>query len=218
VVTLLQPLMFLEELVLEALHAVGLTWGLAVVVLTLLVRLALLPLAVRQASAGRRRTQHAAQIRALKQRHRQDVAAMRAEVAAYRKRHGMSLRGTFAGIVVQILVIWSLALLLRSDAAAGTFGDASWLFIPSLSAPASGGALALLLGGWLAVQLASLGLAARVGPRRVAITLLAPLPLLLAAAHIPAGILVYLIVYAASGVAEKLALRARFPALAANPA
>jgi YidC/Oxa1 family membrane protein insertase len=217
-VTLLQPLMLLEELVLEALHAAGLTWGLAIVVLTLLVRLALLPLALRQASAGRRRAQHAAQIRALKQRHREDVATMRAEVAAYRKRHSMGVRGTVAGIVVQILVIWSLALLLRSDAAAGTFGDASWLFIPSLSEPASGGALALLLGGWLAVQLASLGLAARVGPRRVAITLLAPLPLLVAAAHIPSGILVYLIVYAASGVAEKLALRARFPALAANPA
>ena len=30
-VTLLQPLMFLEELVLEGLHAIGLAWGLAIV-------------------------------------------------------------------------------------------------------------------------------------------------------------------------------------------
>ena len=195
-------------------------WGLAIVALTLLVRLAMLPLAVRQASAGRRRAAHAPQLNALRERHRGDVATMRAELASYRKQHKIGIAGAIAGILLQILVVWSLALLLRSDAADGTFGDASWLLIPDLSEPASGSALALLLGGWLAVQFASLGLAARVGRRRVAITLLAPLPLLLAAPHIPAGILVYLVVSAAFGLAEKVALRARgrVPALAASPA
>ena len=149
--TLLQPLMLFEEWVLEGLHSVGLTWGLAIVALTLLVRLALLPLAMRQASAGRRRAEHAPQLKALRERHAEDLTTMRAELAAIESgtdRHG----GAIAGIVLQILVVWSLALLLRSDAADGTFGDASWLFIPDLSEPASGGVLALLLGGWLAVS------------------------------------------------------------------
>jgi YidC/Oxa1 family membrane protein insertase len=215
--TLLQPLMSLEQWVLEGLHAVGLAWGLAIVALTVLVRLSLLPLAMRQRSAGIRAAVHAPQLKALRERHREDATTMRVELAAYRKRHGLTVRGGFAGFALQILIVWSLALLLRDDAASGTFGGASWLFVPDLSEPASGSALALLLGGWIAVQLASLRLAARVGRRRVVITLLAPIPLLFAAAHIPAGILIYLLVSAAFGVAQKLALRARMPVLSASP-
>ena len=91
----------------------------------------------------------------------------------------------------------------------GTFGDAGWLFVDDLSEPAGGAALALFLGGWLVMQLVSLRLAARAGRRRVAIALLAPLPLLPAATQIPAGVLLYLLVSAAFGLAQKLALRAR---------
>jgi YidC/Oxa1 family membrane protein insertase len=216
-VTLLQPLMLVEEWILEALHSIGLSWGLAIVGLTLLVRLSLLPLAVRQAGASRRRTEHAPQIRALRELHGDDAATLGAELRGYRKRHGLGMRGAVIGIAIQVIVVWSLALVLRGDAVGGTFGDAGWLFIPDLSEPASGGALALLLAGWLAVRLASLGLGAKVGPRRVAITLLAPIPLLFAAAHIPSGILVYLIVSAGFGLVQKLALRARMPGLAASP-
>jgi YidC/Oxa1 family membrane protein insertase len=181
--TLLQPLMFVEESVLEGLHAVGIAWGLAIVGLTLLVRLALLPLAIRHVRA---------------------------------RRLGVRPRGALAGVVLQILVVISLALLLRSDAAAGTFGDAGWWFIADLSEPAGGAALAALLGSWIALQLVSLRLAARVSRRRVAIALLAPVPLLFAATQLPAGILVYLLVSSAFGLAQKVALRAPAPALAAT--
>jgi YidC/Oxa1 family membrane protein insertase len=209
--TLLQPLISLEEIVLEGLHAVGLAWGLAIVALTLLVRLALLPLALRQAGARCRLAEHAPQIKTLRQRHREDVVARRAELAAYRKQHGLRSRGALAGIVLQVLVVLSLALLLRDDASAGTFGDAGWLFIADLSEPASGAALALLLGGWGAVQLASMRRAARIGRGRAAIALLLPLPLLLAATQIPAGVLLYLLVSSVFGLAQKLALRAPAP-------
>jgi membrane protein insertase Oxa1/YidC/SpoIIIJ len=102
--------------------------------------------------------------------------------------------------------------LLYDGAAAGTFADAGWLFITDLSQPPAGGAFALLVGAWICVQLVSVGLIARAGRRRVAIALLAPLPLLLVAAQIPAGVLVYLVVSAAFGVAQRLALRAPAPA------
>lgn len=217
--TLLQPLISLEELVLQGLHDVGFTWGLAIVALTVLVRLALVPLAVRQAGARRRLAAHAPQIRALRERHREDVLALRSELAAYRKQHGLRQRGAFAVIVLEVLVVLSLALLLYGDAAAGTFADARWLLIADLSEPAAGGGLALLLGGWLAVQLVSVRLAARTGRRRrVAIALLSPLPLLLVATQIPAGVLVYLVVSAAFGLAQRLALRASALAPAPAPA
>ena len=61
----------------------------------------------------------------------------------------------------------------------------------------------MLLGGWVAVQLVSLRLAARAGRRRVAIALLAPLPLLFAATQIPAGVLLYLLVSSAFGLGSE---------------
>src|SRR5215216_1305993 len=191
---LLQPLMLVEEWFLNALHAVGLTWGFAIVGLTLLVRLGLVPLAVRQAGARRRRLAHAPELKELRTRHGHDRAALRAELAAYRRRHGLGIRGVVVGVLFQLLVIWSLALLLRSDAAEGTFGDASWLFVPDLSEPAAGGTLALLLGTWLAIRLA------------------------LAAPHLPAGLWIYLVVSAAFGLAQKLALRTPQPRAVAAPA
>jgi membrane protein insertase Oxa1/YidC/SpoIIIJ len=178
----------------------------------------MLPLAMRQASAGRRRAEHAPQIKALRARHKGDVATLRTELSAYRKQHRLSARGAVAGFVLQLLIVWSLALLLRSDAAAGTFGGASWLFIPDISEPAAGTALAALLGGWIAIQLASLKLAARFGTRRVVITLIAPIPLLFAAAHIPAGILVYLLASATFGLVQRIALRRAFVPAGLSPA
>jgi membrane protein insertase Oxa1/YidC/SpoIIIJ len=176
--TLLQPLMLLEEGVLEGLHALGLAWGLAIVGLTLLVRLALVPLALRAAT---------------------------------------NPRAALGAVAVQLLVVISLALLLRDDAAAGTFGDAGWLFIDDLSEPAAGAVLAGLLAVWIALQVGSFGLSRRRNPRRVAIAVLAPLPLLFAATQIPAGILLYLLVSTAFGVAQKAALRSQrqTPAVAA---
>jgi YidC/Oxa1 family membrane protein insertase len=205
--TLLQPVIELEELVLQGLHELGLAWGLAIVVLTLLVRLALIPLAVRRAEARRRRAAHLPQIRALRERHPGDAVALRAAVAAYGERHGLRRRGALAGPVVEALIVLSLAMLMYDDAAAGEFADAGWLFITDLSQPPAGAAFALLFGAWAGVQLLSLRLAARAGRRRVAIALLASLPLVLVATQIPAGVLVYLVVSAAFGVVQKLALR-----------
>lgn len=210
--TLLQPIMTLEEWVLEGLHAVGLAWGLAIVGLTLLVRLALLPLVLRQAGVQRRIAAHAPQLRALRARQGEDDEAA-AELAAYRKQHGLGARAAVTILVLQILVVWSLALLLRGDAAAGTFGDAGWLFIDDLSEPAAGSTLAVLIGGWVVLQLVSLRLRGRVGARRVAISLLLPIPLLAAATQIPAGVLLYLLVSSVFSVAQRVALRAPTPAL-----
>ena len=173
--TILQPVMLLEEGVLEGLHALGLAWGLAIVGLTLLVRLALLPLAMRAAS-----------------------------------RPGAAL----GALAVQLLVVISLALLLRSDAADGTFGDAGWLFIPDLSEPAAGAGLAALLGGWIVLRIGSLRLGRRLNPRRVAIAVLAPVPLLFAATQIPAGILLYVLVTTGCGLGQKVALRRQAPVAA----
>jgi YidC/Oxa1 family membrane protein insertase len=217
--TILEPLIALEEAVLEGLHALGLGWGLAIVALTLIVRLSLVPLALRQREVQRRVAAHKPQLAAIRGRYgTDDVVAMQEELSAYRKEHGLRARGALWGVLAQVLIVLSLALLLRGDAAAGTFGDAGWLFISDLSDSAAGSEIAVLVGGWLAIQLVSLGLVAKMGARRIAIAILLPLPLLFAATQIPAGVLLYLLVSSAFGLGQKIALRARapMPALAAT--
>ena len=76
----------------------------------------------------------------------------------------------------------------------------------------------LLVGGWLALQVLSLCLASQRSWRRIAIAVLLPIPLLAAATQIPAGVLLYLLVSSAFGVAQKLALRAAAPAPSPAPA
>jgi membrane protein insertase Oxa1/YidC/SpoIIIJ len=179
--TLLQPLMSLEELALEGLHGMGLAWGTAIIALSVLLRLALIPVFMRRSEGPRP-------------------------------------RWVIAGVVIQVLVVMSLAALLYKDAAAGTFGDAGWLFIQHLSEPAPGAVLIVLLMGYVGLRLVSLRLSARRNRRRVAIALLAPVPLLLAATQIPAGVLIFVLASVAFGVAQKLVLRAPAPAPVQTPA
>ncbi len=61
----LQPLISLEEWTLETLHSIGLGWGLAIVGLTLLVRVCTLPLVVRQFRSQRELRKHMPQMKAL---------------------------------------------------------------------------------------------------------------------------------------------------------
>ena len=155
------------------------------------------------------------------QRHREDATALRAELAAYRKQHGLRIaRRDRRHRAPDPHGAGRSRCCCAATRPPGTFGDAGWLFIADLSEPAAGGALALLLGGWLAVQLAvaAPGRAARAAARRDRAAGAAA-----AAARRdadPGGVLLYLLVSAAFGLAQKLALRARapVPALAASPA
>ncbi|MEA2377345.1 MAG: YidC/Oxa1 family rane protein insertase, partial [Thermoleophilaceae bacterium] len=68
----LQPLIGVEQWTLELLHSIGLGWGLAIVGLTLLVRLCTLPLVVRQFRSQRELRKHMPEMKALQQRHKGD--------------------------------------------------------------------------------------------------------------------------------------------------
>jgi YidC/Oxa1 family membrane protein insertase len=206
--TILQPLMDLEQALLEGFHALGLSWGLAIVALTVVVRLALVPLAIRGAQAQRRRTEHAPRLKALRAQHRDDSEARDREVKAYVRRHGLGRRALVAGIVVQLVVAVSLALLLRGDAGDGTFGDSGWLMIDDLSEPAGGATLAALIGTWMLLRAASVYSVRRGPTRSIVLRLLPPLLVLPVATQIPAGVLLFLVVSAIWTMGQQAALKA----------
>src|SRR5918992_1069817 len=79
----LQPLISVEEWTLEALHAIGLGWGLAIVGLTVLVRVCTLPLVVRQYRAQRELRAHMPHMRELQRRHKHEPERLQHELQAY---------------------------------------------------------------------------------------------------------------------------------------
>jgi len=163
----LQPLIAVEEWTLEALHAIGLGWGFAIVGLTVLVRLCTLPLVVRQFRSQR-------------------------ELQAYYREHGINPLSAFVPLLVQVPVFISLYYLMRHDVKNGLFGDSGLLFIPHLTEKPHGAVLVALVMAYLAAQIAGNLVATRSmqGGQR---GLMLALPLLFVGivARFPAGLAVY---------------------------
>jgi YidC/Oxa1 family membrane protein insertase len=188
----LQPLIGVEQWTLELLHSIGLGWGLAIVGLTVLVRVCTLPLVVRQFRSQRELRRHMPQMRELQKRHKGDRERLNREMQAYYREHGINPLSAFAPLLVQIPVFISLYYLMRHDVKNGLFGDAGLLFIPHLTEKPHGAVLVALILTYLASQIAGSLIATRTmqGGQR---GLMLALPLLFVGivARFPAGLAVY---------------------------
>jgi YidC/Oxa1 family membrane protein insertase len=188
----LQPLIDVQEWVLEALHSIGLGWGLAIVGLTLLVRLSTVPLVARQLRAQRELRGHMPELKRIQERYKHDRERLQRELQDYYRAHGINPLAAFVPILVQIPVFISLVYLMRNDVSSGLFGDAGFLFIPHLVDTPHGSVLAALITLYLVTQLTSSLIATRALPGTHRGLMLA-LPLLFAGtvARFPAGLAVY---------------------------
>jgi YidC/Oxa1 family membrane protein insertase len=188
----LQPLIGVEQWTLKALHSIGLGWGLAIVGLTVMVRLCTLPLVVRQFKAQRELRKHMPQMKALQQRHKNDRERLQREMQAYYREHGINPLAAFAPLLVQIPVFISLYYLMRHDVKNGLFGDSGFFFIPHLTQKPHGAVLAALVLTYLISQITGSLIATRTmqGGQR---GLMLALPLLFVGivARFPAGLAVY---------------------------
>ena len=158
IANILEPLVDAEEWLLEGLHSIGLAWGLAIVVLTLVVRTSIVPLTIRQFRAQRELAVHLPELRRLHERHAKDPERLRREIAPYYAEHRVNPLALFLPILVQIPVFLSLYFLMREDVANGLFHHAGFLFIADLTARPHGAVLVLC---YLASQLASSAVARR---------------------------------------------------------
>jgi len=188
----LMPLISVEQWTLKALHSIGLGWGLAIVGLTLMVRLCTLPLVVRQFRAQRELRTHMPQMRELQKRHKDDKQRLQQEMQAYYREHGINPLAAFAPLLIQIPVFISLYYLMRHDVKNGLFGDSGLLFIPHLTQKPHGAVLVALVLTYLTSQITGSLIATRAmqGGQR---GLMLALPLLFVGivARFPAGLAVY---------------------------
>jgi YidC/Oxa1 family membrane protein insertase len=202
----LQPLIGVEQWTLKLLHSIGLGWGLAIVGLTLLVRVCTLPLVVRQFRSQRELRRHMPQMRELQKRHKGDRERLNREMQAYYREHGINPLSAFAPLLVQIPVFISLYYLMRHDVKNGLFGDAGLLFIPHLTEKPHGAVLVALILTYLVSQIAGSLIATRTmqGGQR---GLMLALPLLFVGivARFPAGLAVYWITTSLWTLGQQLA-------------
>jgi YidC/Oxa1 family membrane protein insertase len=206
IANVLQPLISAEEWTLERLHDIGLGWGLAIVGLTILVRICTLPLVVRQFRSQRELRKHMPQMKELQRRYKGDRERLQREMQAYYREHGINPLSAFVPLLVQIPVFISLYYLMRSDVSSGLFGDAGLLFIPNLTEKPHGAVLIALIVTYLASQIAGSLIATRSmqGGQR---GLMLALPLLFVGivARFPAGLAVYWITTSLWTLGQQLA-------------
>src|SRR4051794_6221077 len=168
-----QPLIDIFDHVIVFFHdTVGLSWGFSIIALTVAVRTVLMPLTFKQFKSMARLQELAPQMKELQEKYKDDKQRQQQEMMKFYKENQVNPLGSCLPLVLQLPVFVALFYMLRKDlkvdicgpaeliaktaASQGTDlahtycnevveGSAKFGFIPDLTAPATGGVLAVLL-------------------------------------------------------------------------
>jgi YidC/Oxa1 family membrane protein insertase len=179
----LQPLIDLFEAVLSFFHdSVGLGWGLAIVVLTLIVRVCLLPLTLKQFKSMQSMARHQPEMKKLQAKYKDDKDRLNQELMKFYRENKINPLASCLPLLAQIPVFISLFYMLRKDLrvdicpdqvvkgdilnsgalekglnphACPDGGSASFFFIDNLTTRATGGVLVTLIILYVGSQLIS---------------------------------------------------------------
>lgn len=169
---ILQPLIDAAEAVLIFLHDdVGFGWAMAIVGLTFIVRLMILPLSIKQIRSMRALQVLQPKLKEIQERYKDDRERQQRELIAFYRENGINPLASCWPLLLQMPVFLALFYLLRGDDFRTDVMDSppdGWLFIESLVEKPGGLELGILIALFIATQLAAgLVMAARVeGPQR----------------------------------------------------
>jgi YidC/Oxa1 family membrane protein insertase len=168
-----QPLIDVFESVLKFFHDdVGLGWGASIIVLTILVRAALLPLAIKQFHSMQRMAKLQPEIKKLQERYKNDRERLQQETMRFYRENKVNPFASCLPLVAQLPVFLSLFYMLRKDLRhdicpeinpahisnprpCGETDASQFFFIPDLTNKTTGAVLAVLLVLYVSSQLAS---------------------------------------------------------------
>ena len=194
---ILDPLKDAAEAVIVFLHDdIGLGWGLAIVGLTFLTRIVILPLSVKQISSMRHLQQHAPELKAIQEKYKDDKERLQREMMAFYRENKINPLASCWPLLLQLPVFLALYQLLNSDAFKEDVRaqpPVDFLFIPDLTEKATGLDVAVLIILFIGTQMgASLVMSSRVQDRNQRLIMFG-LPFLFApfVATFPAGLAVY---------------------------
>jgi YidC/Oxa1 family membrane protein insertase len=201
----LQPLIDVFDAVLVFFHdSAGLSWGTSIIALTVVVRVLILPLAIRQFHSMQGLAKLAPEMKALQEKYRDDKQRLNQEMMKLYQEHKVNPFGSCLPLVLQMPVFFSLFYLLREDLRQDICnqtadpcdqviaGSADWLFIPDITDKATGGTLVILLVLYVGSQLLSSVLMSVTADRNQRLLIIAlPIVFVPFILTFPAGLLLY---------------------------
>jgi YidC/Oxa1 family membrane protein insertase len=141
---LLSPLSPIEDVlrnVLDWLHGtIGLPWAWAIVALTLMVRLLLVPLTVRQIHSMQNLQRHAPQMKEIQKKYKTDKKKQQEELMKFYRENQINPAASCLPLVAQFPVFIALYFVLKQFSKHPPGGDLSWLgqnFVPDITAHAN---------------------------------------------------------------------------------
>jgi YidC/Oxa1 family membrane protein insertase len=238
-IPVIQPLIDLCETVMVFFHGVIGSWGMAIILMTVAVRLLILPLTFRGVKGMQEMQQLQPEMKKLQERYKDDRQRMNQEVMKLYQEHGVNPLSSCLPLLLQLpfflAIFWMLRDDLKVDMCPGiteyaaqkgteiakiTCGmvpgatDPGFLFIPDLTATATGGVLAALIVLYVGSQLgSSLVSTATADPtqRRIFLALPVIFGIFILFYDFPAGLLVYWITTNVWTVGQQLVVRKLYP-------
>ncbi len=235
-----QPLIDVFEAVLKFFHnSVGVPWGWSIVLLTVVIRVLLLPLTVKQFRSMQELQKHQPELKALQNKYKDDKARQQEELMKFYKENNVNPLGSCLPMVAQLPVFISLFYMLRQSLRAdvcaavqphrivngisklvttytvpcGPHNGAGFLFIGDLTNSAKGATLIVLIVLYVGTQLASTWLMSMYTPTmdktQRQLMLAMPLLFVIFILNFPAGVIVYWITTNSWTMAQQYILRRR---------
>jgi YidC/Oxa1 family membrane protein insertase len=136
--SILTPLEDLLRHILNGLHSIGLPWAWAIVGLTIIVRMLLVPLTVKQIHSMQNMQAHAPQMKEIQRKYKGDRQKLNEELMKFYRENNINPASSCLPLLAQLPVFIGLFYTLRHFAKHPPPGDLSWLhFLPSIAAKAS---------------------------------------------------------------------------------
>ena len=233
-----QPLIDVFEAVLKFFnHTLGVPWGWAIVLLTVVVRACLIPLTLKQFHSMQRLQQHMPEMKAIQAKYKDDKQRQQQEMMKFYKENQINPFGSCLPLVAQLPVFISLFYMLRQslrpdicpqvqphhivngksviDTAhtvpCGPHNGAGFLFIPDLTNKATGAVLVVLVLLYVGTQLASslMMSTATMDRNQRMLMIFMPLVFVFIILGFPAGVIVYWITTNAWTILQQYIVRKR---------
>jgi YidC/Oxa1 family membrane protein insertase len=224
---ILQPLEDAAEAILLFLHdQVGFGWGMAIVGMTVIVRLMILPLTIKQIRSMNALRVLQPQLKEIQEKYKNDRQRMNQEMMRFYKENNVNPFASCLPLLLQLPVFLALFRLLRSDEFANRLAQSSsdgWLFIGNLAEKAHGAELVVLMVLYIGSQIgASLVMSVSMDKTQQRIMLLLPIFFAVIIPSFPAGLIVYWITTNFWTLGQQIVIRRLSPppqaAVAAVPA
>jgi YidC/Oxa1 family membrane protein insertase len=210
--------------VLNWLHdSVGLTWAWSIVGLTVIVRMLLVPLTVRQIHSMQNLQRHAPEMKAIQQRYKHDRQKQNEEMMKFYRENNINPAASCVPMLAQFPIFIALYFVLRdfaneAEKVSSNLGDLSWLhFVPSIADKTTDHWSGyVLLAVYVLSQMAStFFMAVTTDKMQRTLFMILPVAFVFFIAHFPAGLVIYWLTTNLWTVGQGLITRRLIPKTAA---